>query len=78
MLQTPNSEGVIITPGLSGTGEVDIKGQKNEELRAIFNKAIDLNLDSYVADFNTKLAKSLKPEEIKLIAPNTPIIVTGK
>jgi|LakMenE01Jun11ns_1017448.scaffolds.fasta_scaffold9959390_2 hypothetical protein len=78
IVQTQNGEGVKISPGLNGSGEIDIDGFKNKELRAIYDKASELNLDKYVADFNTKLANSLKPEEIELIAPNTPIVVTGK
>lgn len=78
IMQTPNNEGIIIFPGLSGSGDVKINGSKNKELRIIFDKVHDLNLPIYVADFNAKLSKSLKPEEIELIAPNTPVIVTGK
>jgi hypothetical protein len=73
IMQTSNREGVIIL-----SRDINMNGFKNKELRTIFDKASDLNLDKYVADFNTKLVNSLKPEEIKLIAPNTPIIVTGK
>jgi hypothetical protein len=78
IIQTPNNEGITISPGLNGSGEININGSKNKELRVIFDKANDLDLDKYVADFNKKLSNSLKPEEIELIAPNTPIVVTGK
>jgi len=73
IMQTPNKEGVTIMPG-----DINMDGFKNKELRTIFDKASNLDLSSYVADFNTKLTRSLKPEEIELIAPNTPIVVTGK
>jgi hypothetical protein len=73
IIQTINDEGVLID-----TKEVEIKGSKNKELRDIWNKAIDLEMDDYVSQFNTKLASSLTPEEAKLIHQRTPVIITGK
>lgn len=73
IMQTQNGEGVTVSP-YYGT---DIKGNKAPEVRAIYNKALDLDLESLLSDENTKIANSLSPEELKMIAPNTPIIVTG-
>lgn len=74
ILQTQNGEGVTVSP-YHGT---DIGGNKNPEVRAIYNKALDSDLESLVASENAKIANSLSPEELELIAPNTPVIVTGK
>ena len=74
IMQTQNSEGVTVSSYL-GT---DIDGNKNPKVRAIYNKSLDLDLESLVASENAKIANSLSPEELELIAPNTPVIVTGK
>ena len=74
IMQTQNGEGVTVSP-YHGT---DINGNKNPEVRALYNKALDLDLESLIASENAKIANSLSPEELKLIAPNTPVIVTGK
>jgi hypothetical protein len=82
IVQTPNNEGIIIHPGLSGKGvvdlDLDIDNTYNKELETIYKKAREQNLGKYVSDFNVQLANSLTPQEIKLIAPNTPIVITGK
>jgi hypothetical protein len=76
IMQTTNDEGIII-PSNPFFG-VNIKGNKNPKVRAIYNKALDLDLEALAASENTKIADLVSPEEMKLIAPNTPIIVTGK
>jgi len=73
IMQTVNGEGVTIS-SYHGT---DVNGNKNPKVRTIYNKALDLDLESLLSDENTKIANSLSPEELKMIAPNTPIIVTG-
>jgi len=82
IIQTPNNEGVRIHPGMSGNGIVDLKldidNTYNKELETIYKNAREQNLGKYVSDFNVQLANSLTPQEIKLIAPNTPIVITGK
>ena len=74
IMQTVNNEGVTI----SSYRGIDINNNKNPKVRTIYNKALDLNLESLVAAENAKIADSLTPKEIELIAPNTPVIVTGK
>jgi len=74
IMQTQNGEGVTVS-SYHGT---DINGNKNPEVRAIYNKALDSDLENLVASENTKIANSLSPEELNMIAPNTPVIVTGK
>ena len=76
IMQTTNDEGIII-PSNPFFG-VNIKGNKNPKVRAIYNKALDLDLESLAASENAKIADLVSPEEMKLIAPNTPIVVTGK
>jgi hypothetical protein len=76
IIQTPNSEGVLINS--SSFTNIDIKGFRNFELRAIYDNAHDLGLDKYVKDFIINLVNSLSLDELKLIAPNTPILVTGE
>jgi len=76
IMQTTNDEGIVI-PSNPFFG-VSIKGNKNPKVRAIYNKALDLDLEALAASENTKIADLVSPEEMKLIAPNTPIIVTGK
>jgi len=82
IIQTPNTEGILIHPGMSGNGIVDLKldidNTYNKELETIYKKAREQNLGKYVSDFNVQLANSLTPQEIELIAPNTPVIITGK
>jgi len=76
IMQTANGEGVVISADdFHGT---KIDGNKNPKVRAIYNKVLDLDLEGLVAAENAKIADSLTPEEIKMIAPNTPVIVTGK
>jgi len=74
IMQTQNGEGVTVS-SYHGT---DINGNKNPEVRAIYNKALDSDLENLVASENAKIANSLSPEELNMIAPNTPVIVTGK
>jgi len=74
IMQTLNGEGVTIS-SYHGT---DVNGNKNPKVRTIYNKSLDLDLESLVATENAKIADSLTPKEIELIAPNTPVIVTGK
>jgi hypothetical protein len=74
IMQTQNGEGVTVS-SYYGT---DIKGNKNPEVRTLYNKVLDLDLESLVSAENTKIANSLSPEELNMIAPNTPVIVTGK
>ena len=76
IMQTTNDEGIVI-PSNPFFG-VSIKGNKNPKVRAIYNKALDLDLEALAASENTKIADLVSPEEMKLIAPNTPIVVTGK
>ena len=76
IMQTTNDEGVVI-PSNPFFG-VSIKGNKNPKVRAIYNKALDLDLETLAASENAKIADLVSPEEMKLIAPNTPIVVTGK
>jgi hypothetical protein len=76
IMQTTNDEGIVI-PSNPFFG-VNIKGNKNPKVRAIYNKALDLDLESLAASENAKIADLVSPEEMKLIAPNTPIVVTGK
>lgn len=76
IMQTTNDEGVVI-PSNPFFG-VSIKGNKNPKVRAIYNKALDLDLEILAASENAKIADLVSPEEMKLIAPNTPIVVTGK
>jgi hypothetical protein len=76
IMQTTNDEGIVI-PSDPFFG-VYIKGNKNPKVRAIYNKALDLDLESLAASENAKIADLVSPKEMKLIAPNTPIIVTGK
>jgi hypothetical protein len=76
IMQTVNGEGVTIAA--DDFHGVDIKGNKNPKVRAIYNKALDLDLESLAAAENAKIANPLTPEELTLIAPNTPVIVTGK
>jgi hypothetical protein len=76
IMQTQNGEGVVIAADPFAGTQID--GNKNPKVRAIYNKALDLDLESLVASENTKIANSLSPEEVELIAPNTPVIVTGK
>ena len=76
IMQTTNDEGIVI-PSDPFFG-VYIKGNKNPKVRAIYNKALDLDLESLAASENAKIADLVSPEEMKLIAPNTPIVVTGK
>jgi hypothetical protein len=76
IIQTANGEGVTISAAdFLGT---KIKGNKNPKVRAIYNKALDLDLQSLVAAENARIADSLTPEKIQMIAPNTPVVVTGK
>jgi len=74
IMQTQNGEGVIV----STYYKTYINGDKNPEVKAIYNKVLDLDLKNLVTSENAKIANSLSPEEIELIAPNTPVIVTGK
>jgi len=74
IMQTVNGEGVTI----STYHGVDINGNKNPKVRAIYNKALDLDLETLAASENAKIADLVSPEKMELIAPNTPIIVTGK
>jgi hypothetical protein len=74
IMQTVNGEGVTI----SSYHGIDTNGNKNPKVRTIYNKALDLDLESLAAAENAKIANSLTPKEIELIAPNTPVIVTGK
>jgi hypothetical protein len=76
IMQTTNDEGVVI-PSNPFFG-VSIKGNKNPKVRAIYNKALDLDLETLAASENAKIADLVSSEEMKLIAPNTPIVVTGK
>jgi len=76
IMQTTNDEGIVI-PSDPFFG-VNIKGNKNPKVRAIYNKALDLDLESLAASENAKIADLVSSEEMKLIAPNTPIVVTGK
>jgi hypothetical protein len=76
IMQTVNGEGVVISANdFLGT---KIDGNKNPQVRAIHNKALELDLQSLVAAENAKITNSLTPEELSLIAPNTPVLVTGK
>jgi hypothetical protein len=76
IIQTLSGEGVTIKA--HSFDSIDIDGFRDKELRGIFDKACELELDKHVAEFNKKLAKSLTSSELKLIAPNTPIIITGE
>ena len=75
IMQTQNGEGIVI-PSNPFFG-IKVEGQKNPKVRSLFNKALDLDLEDLAASENARIADSLSPEEIKLIAPNTPVIVTG-
>ena len=74
IMQTQNGEGVTVSH-YYGT---DINGENNPEVKSIFDKVIDSNLESLVASENAKIVNSLSPEEFDMIAPNTPVIVTGE
>jgi hypothetical protein len=76
IMQTVNGEGVVISA--DDFHGVDIEGNKNPKVRAIYNKVLDLDLQNLIAAENAKIADSLTPEELSLIAPNTPILITGK
>ena len=75
IIQTPNNEGVVITT--SKFTDIDLKGIKNKELRTIFDNACELNLDEYITNLNNNLVDTLTPSDIRAIAPNTPVIITG-
>ena len=75
LLQTEDKEGIVI-PSNPFFG-VKISGQRNPKVRSIFNKALDLDLEMYVVLENCRIADLISSEEMKLIAPNTPVIVTG-
>ena len=75
IMQTQNGEGIVI-PSNPFFG-IKVEGQKNPKVRSLFNKALDLDLEDLAASENARIADSLSPEEVKLIAPNTPVIVTG-
>jgi hypothetical protein len=76
IMQTVNGEGVVISA--DDFHGVDIEGNKNPKVRVIYNKVLDLDLQNLIAAENAKIADSLTPEELSLIAPNTPILITGK
>ena len=76
IMQTINGEGVTISA--DDFLGVKIYGNKNPKVRAIYSKSLDLDLESLIAVENAEIANSLSPEELTLIAPNTPIIITGK
>jgi hypothetical protein len=75
LLQTENGEGIVI-PSNPFFG-VQISGQKNPKVRFLFNKSLDLDLESLVVLENNRIADLISSEEMKLIAPNTPVIITG-
>jgi len=72
IMQTPNSEGVIIS-----RSDYSIDGIRNKELRNLLNEAVELELDKVVADYNKYIASLVTPSEYKTIAANTPVIITG-
>ena len=76
IMQTQNGEGIVI-PSNPFFG-IEIKGQKNPKVRSLFNKALDLDLEDLAASENVRIADLVSDEEMKIIAPNTPVIVTGK
>ena len=75
LLQTENGEGIVI-PSNPFFG-VQISGQRNPKVRFLFNKSLDLDLESLVVLENNRIADLISSEEMKLIAPNTPVIITG-
>jgi hypothetical protein len=76
IIQTPNNEGVVIKT--NDFNSINLDGIKNKELRVIFDNACELNLDKHITNLNNELVNSLTPSDIRAVAPNTPIIVTGK
>ena len=75
LLQTENGEGIVIPSDLFFG--VKISGQRNPKVRFLFNKSLDLDLESLVVLENNRIADLISSEEMKLIAPNTPVIITG-
>jgi len=76
IIQTQNDEGIVI-PSNPFYG-INVEGQKNPKVRSLFNKALDLDLEDLAASENARIADLVSDEEMKMIAPNTPVIVTGK
>jgi hypothetical protein len=76
LIQTTNKEGIVI-PSNPFYG-ISINGQKNPKVRSLYNKALDLDLEDLVASENARIADLVSDEEMKIIAPNTPVVITGK
>jgi hypothetical protein len=75
-MQSLSEDGIII--GDSRIEQNDRDDNSFEEINNLYLQARRLNLRQLVKDFNTKIKESLTDEEISSIAPNTPIIITGK
>lgn len=76
IIQTLNSEGVIIKT--NDFDNIELDGNRSKELRSIFDNACDLELDKHVMNLIKDLVNSLTSSDIKAVAPNTPIVVTGR
>jgi hypothetical protein len=76
IMQSLSEDGIII--GDSRIEQNDRDDNSFEEINNLYLQARRLNLRQLVKDFNTKIKESLTDEEISSIAPNTPIIITGK
>lgn len=77
ILQSLSGEGVLISNGRFGDN-VRIDGNRNIKVREIFNRVLDNgDIEQIVSEENTRIVNLLTEEELSLIAPNTPIVVTG-
>lgn len=77
ILQSLSGEGVLIG-NRRFDDKVQIDGNRNIKVREIFNKVLDNeNIEQFVSEENTRIANLLTEEELSLIAPNTPIVITG-